>query len=197
MTHPPTLAALAAAVAVTTLAATAPLAFADSPQPSPTSEATPPALMAPLPKDPPVHWPVQQFSGPPQRMVFITASTDGASMDIDGKEFILAADVLFAYNKATLTRRARTLLNDIADKLAASPPHGLRVAGHTDSDGTAVHNRRLSRERAAAVRRYLIRRLSTPIPITTAGFGETKPRFDNKTKAGRAANRRVEITVTP
>jgi len=188
---------VATAVAVTSLMATATPALADSPQPSPTSPTTPPAIMSPLPADPPAQWPVQPITGSPQRLVFITASTDGASMDIDGTEFVLAADVLFAYNKARLTRRAQVLLNRVVAKLEASPPHRLQVAGHTDSDGTAAHNRRLSLNRAAAVRRYLRSHLSTTVPITTVGFGETRPRFDNKTRSGRAANRRVEITVRP
>lgn len=188
---------VAVVVATTTIAASTPQALADSPEPAPGSSTTPPPILRPLPSDPPQEFPVQHINGAPQKMVFITTSTDGASIDIDGKEFVLASDVLFAYNKATLTRRAQTLLHQIVDKLDSKPPRALKVSGHTDSDGTAAYNRRLSRQRALAVRRYLAAQLSIKVPITTVGWGETKPRFDNDTKAGRAANRRVEITVTP
>lgn len=188
---------VAIVVATTTIAASTPQALADSPEPAPGSSTIPPPLLRPLPSDPPQEFPVQHINGAPQTMVFITTSTDGASIDIDGKEFVLASDVLFAYNKATLTRRAQTLLNQIVDKLESKRPRALQISGHTDSDGTAAHNRRLSRQRAVAVHRYLTAHLSIEVPITTHGWGESKPRFDNNTKAGRAANRRVEIAVTP
>lgn len=183
-------------VATTTMASSTPHAVTHSPEPVPTT-AAPPPILRPLPSDPPRTFPVQHIDGSTQEMVFITTSTDGASIDIGGKEFVLASEVLFAYNKATLTQRARTLLNQIVDKLESKPPHALHIGGHTDSDGTAAHNRRLSRQRAVAVRRYLAAHLSIDVPTTAVGWGESKPRFANDTTAGRAANRRVEIVVTP
>jgi len=67
--------------------------------------------------------------------------------------------------------------------------------GHTDSIGTERYNQGLSERRARAVRDYLVKKGINPARITTRGFGETKPIADNKTRDGRAKNRRVEIRV--
>ena len=70
----------------------------------------------------------------------------------------------------------------------------IEVSGHTDSQGSAANNQALSERRAAAV----ASRLSAEFPsaqITSAGFGETQPRQSNDTAEGRAANRRVDVTI--
>jgi OOP family OmpA-OmpF porin len=72
----------------------------------------------------------------------------------------------------------------------------IRVEGHTDSRGSDSYNQNLSEERAASVRQYLIGRGVSASRIQSKGFGEQRPIEDNTTKAGRAANRRVEIHIT-
>ena len=69
------------------------------------------------------------------------------------------------------------------------------LEGHTDSIGTDKYNQGLSERRAASVLNYLTKTGVASNRITTKGFGESKPIADNKTKEGRAKNRRVEIRV--
>jgi len=72
----------------------------------------------------------------------------------------------------------------------------IEVDGHTDSVGPEAYNMKLSERRAAAVKDYLIKEASVnSSKIAAIGFGEAKPVADNKTAAGRAQNRRVEILI--
>jgi outer membrane protein OmpA-like peptidoglycan-associated protein len=72
----------------------------------------------------------------------------------------------------------------------------LQVEGHTDSVGSADYNQRLSENRAASVRAYLVDSGIAPNTIGTTGFGETMPVASNDTPAGRQQNRRVELIVS-
>ena len=67
--------------------------------------------------------------------------------------------------------------------------------GHTDSIGTEAYNQRLSERRANAVKAYLVSKGIESDRVATEGKGELQPVASNKTKAGRAQNRRVEIEV--
>jgi outer membrane protein OmpA-like peptidoglycan-associated protein len=129
-----------------------------------------------------------------QPMRFVTSTIDGATTK-DGQDFVLLADVMFAYNSADLTRRARTELRRVAGQLTAAGATGIRVVGHTDSDGTPAYNDSLSRRRARAVGDYLSDRLPG-VAVTTAGKGESEPRADNTNSRGRSLNRRVEISIS-
>jgi OOP family OmpA-OmpF porin len=71
----------------------------------------------------------------------------------------------------------------------------VNLSGHTDSIGTEAYNQKLSERRAASVKNYLTKKGIDAGRISAQGFGETKPIADNKTKEGRAKNRRVEIKV--
>ena len=68
------------------------------------------------------------------------------------------------------------------------------VEGHTDSIGSEAYNLRLSERRANAVADYMESQGISSSRITTKGWGKSKPVADNRTKEGRAKNRRVEIT---
>jgi OOP family OmpA-OmpF porin len=67
--------------------------------------------------------------------------------------------------------------------------------GHTDSIGSNAYNQKLSLRRASAVKAYLVSKGIEANRIYTEGKGETQPVADNRTKEGRAKNRRVEIEV--
>lgn len=69
------------------------------------------------------------------------------------------------------------------------------LSGYTDSIGTAAYNQKLSERRANSVKAYLVKKGVAANRITAQGFGKTKPIADNKTRQGRAKNRRVEIKV--
>ena len=70
------------------------------------------------------------------------------------------------------------------------------IEGHTDSRGSDRYNLRLSQGRANSVRSYLIRRGIDPVRMEAVGYGEQKPIGSNRTRAGRAQNRRVEFFIT-
>ncbi|HAC33596.1 MAG TPA: hypothetical protein DCF45_03640, partial [Gammaproteobacteria bacterium] len=73
----------------------------------------------------------------------------------------------------------------------------VNVTGHTDSTGSDQFNQILSEQRASAVAQYLMSRQLSAQRFVTRGMGKTQPIADNATESGRAANRRVEITLTP
>lgn len=132
-----------------------------------------------------------------QDMHFTSANSDGSATETEdghSRVYVLKADVMFAYNKATLTAKARATLTDIAAKIAANVIE-LTVVGHTDSDGADAHNLTLSKKRAKAVAAFLAAHLPATTTIKAVGKGETQPRSTNATTSGRALNRRVEITA--
>ena len=71
----------------------------------------------------------------------------------------------------------------------------VNLSGHTDSIGTEKYNQALSERRVNSVRDYIVAKGVDAGRVSGQGFGETKPIADNKTKEGRAKNRRVEIKV--
>lgn len=99
----------------------------------------------------------------------------------------------FDFDSAKLRPVADSQLNEVAEFSAAHKDAKLNVSGHTDSVGSDVYNQKLSERRAASVKAYLVKKGVAGERIVTEGFGETKPVASNKTKAGRAENRRVEI----
>ena len=109
-------------------------------------------------------------------------------------EVTLAADVLFRFDSASLSSRARSRIAEAAAKIGEDEPPVVRVTGHTDSRGAARYNHRLSLRRAAAVAEVL-RDAFPELRVEVAGAGETEPRASNRRAAGRARNRRVEISV--
>jgi outer membrane protein OmpA-like peptidoglycan-associated protein len=106
------------------------------------------------------------------------------------------ADVLFDTGKFNLRGEAREKLARLSGIILANPGLNLAVEGHTDSTGGDELNQKLSEQRAATVRSYLIEQGLTDTAVTAAGFGKTMPVADNATAAGRQQNRRVEIIVS-
>jgi len=107
----------------------------------------------------------------------------------------MAAETNFDFDKAVLKPEGRAKLDDLASKLKAINLEVIIAVGHTDSIGTKAYNQKLSVRRANAVKAYLVSRGVEPNHIYTEGKGETQPIASNKTKEGRAKNRRVEIEV--
>ena len=108
----------------------------------------------------------------------------------------LAADVLFAVDKATLGPAARSKVQRAADEINRRAAGGrIQVIGHTDDTGSTAHNQDLSQRRAAAVLAEL-KPLVTVAGVTfsTAGRGEQDPVASNDTAEGRQQNRRVSVT---
>jgi outer membrane protein OmpA-like peptidoglycan-associated protein len=104
--------------------------------------------------------------------------------------------IQFETGKATIIPTSFLLLDQIANTLILNPTYLIEVQGHTDNVGNPEKNLALSKDRAAAVRDYLISKGVNEKSVTSQGFGDMKPVADNKTKAGKAQNRRVEFEVT-
>lgn len=106
-----------------------------------------------------------------------------------------ASDALFDFDKATLKPEGQSKLDGLVTKLKGVNLDVAIAVGHTDSIGTDEYNQRLSVKRADAVKAYLVSKGIPAEQIKTDGKGESQPVADNKTKEGRAKNRRVEVTV--
>ena len=100
----------------------------------------------------------------------------------------------FDTNSAKLKPTADKKLAEVVDFTVKYPESDLAVTGHTDSTGSEAYNQKLSEKRAASVKAYLVNKGVPAEHIIAKGEGESKPVASNKTKAGRAENRRVEIT---
>ena len=99
----------------------------------------------------------------------------------------------FATNSAKLLKTADVKLNEVVNAAKQYAEVKLEVSGHTDNRGKKALNQKLSENRAAAVKAWLVKHGVAADRISTAGYADTQPIADNKTKAGRAANRRVEV----
>ena len=119
-----------------------------------------------------------------------------AAVEVSDKGIVLLKMVQFATGKAELLKASDNILDQVASTLLAHPEIGLvRVEGHTDDQGKAVLNLKLSQSRAEAVRRYLIQRGVDGKRLVAQGYGMTQPIADNATAAGRLTNRRVAFTI--
>lgn len=106
-----------------------------------------------------------------------------------------AKNVFFATGSYKLLAKSNKSLNEVADILKADESLMIDIDGHTDEVGSNESNLVLSENRAAAVRDYLISKGIAENRMKSTGYGEEKPIADNKTAAGRAKNRRTEMTV--
>jgi len=102
--------------------------------------------------------------------------------------------ILFDLNSATIKAESYAVVKEIATVLKENPSIKIKIIGHTSSDGDDKANMELSIKRAAAVKDMLVAEFAIDAgTIETAGKGETQPVGDNKTKEGKAQNRRVEF----
>jgi outer membrane protein OmpA-like peptidoglycan-associated protein len=113
----------------------------------------------------------------------------------------VVADALFAFDQATLSAEAAETLDALGPQIARAGQHPVVIEGHTDAIGTDAHNQRLSEQRAAAVRAWLVAHHFVAAGTPIKGHGKTRPAAPNTNPdgsdnpAGRARNRRVEVVI--
>ncbi|XLS29080.1 OmpA family protein [Flavobacteriaceae bacterium M23B6Z8] len=106
-----------------------------------------------------------------------------------------AKTILFDTGKASIKKESEEVLADIIKILNEYPNAKFSIDGHTDSVGSQKLNQRLSDSRALSVKEYLVENGVNEFRLSSMGYGEDKPIASNRTKAGRAQNRRVEINL--
>jgi outer membrane protein OmpA-like peptidoglycan-associated protein len=169
----------------------------------PDSPAVQAAARAALP-----HAKVMDIVGVTRGIQGVTTGIQGVLQDLGAKvtaqevKIEMNADVLFDFDKYNLKPEATESLRKVGQVVQSYPNAPLIIEGHTDGLGSHAHNMKLSDDRAASVKNWLVRNAQIEgNRITTRGWGETKPVAPNTNTngsdnpAGRQKNRRVEITI--
>jgi len=122
-----------------------------------------------------------------------------ATIERQGDQLVVKfqSAILFDVDKTALKEDAKTELGDLAKVLKDYPDTVLVIEGHTDSTGSAAHNKKLSEQRAQSVIETLATDGVDRSRLTSKGLGEDKPIQTNSTAEGRAQNRRVEVHIAP
>jgi len=131
---------------------------------------------------------IQEFRADLEKIVKVKKVDEGLMISIEG-------DASFKSGSSELTTESRENLQKTAAVLAKKPNLKLKIEGHSDSSGKKISNQTLSNERANSVKEVFVGAGLKAEDITATGMGDTKPIADNKTRTGRAANRRVEIYI--
>ena len=118
-----------------------------------------------------------------------------SGVDIARNQIVISEKILFDTGRATIKKVSHGILDAVVSVLGDFPDIRVRIEGHTDSQGSASSNQRLSERRANSVRQYLISNGVVEDRLTAKGFGEEKPIDTNRTSKGRSANRRVEFHI--
>lgn len=159
--------------------------LAEEPKPAP-----PPAK--PVPPPPPAPPPPKPKAPPPPPPPLPPPPAKPAPRV---ERTIILDHVLFDFDKTAIKPDGAKILDRLVAFLKENPDKKVDLEGHTDWIGTEKYNQGLSERRAASVRNYLVKKGIDANRLITRGFGEAKPIADNKTREGRAKNRRVEVKV--
>jgi outer membrane protein OmpA-like peptidoglycan-associated protein len=122
------------------------------------------------------------------------------SMDMELKEIEVGEtynldDVYFATNSTDLTENSKKVIEGFYDFLNDNPSIVIEIQGHTDNVGTDSYNMKLSQGRAKSVYDELKKYGISDNQMSYKGYGETKPISENRTKEGRALNRRTVFLI--
>lgn len=109
-------------------------------------------------------------------------------------KFTLQAEVLFGRDSAKLSPEANGRIKGIAEEIEEQGATEVNVFGYTDNLGSYEHGKVLSKKRAEAVHKQLLKDLGSGITFSIRGYSEDNPVADNSTEEGRKKNRRVEIS---
>ncbi len=120
----------------------------------------------------------------------------GFKVDKDGCPIKATLHLNFNFDKTTITDAdGIEKVDNFANFLKASPAYKANIVGHTDSIGKAAYNQTLSEKRAVVVKDMLVDRGVDASRLTTSGKGASEPVATNKTKEGRAENRRIDVDL--
>jgi len=108
----------------------------------------------------------------------------------------LNLDIKFKYKSTSVDKDSLTHIEKYAEFLKNNPSYSAKIIGYSDDIGSIKYNKKLSKTRAEAVVKLLIKEGVNPSQLTAIGMGEVNPIADNTTKAGRAKNRRIEAELT-
>jgi len=150
----------------------------ETPKPAPAPEPAPAPKPAPAPEPAPKPEPKPEPKPKPV-----------------AEKVTFAADVLFDFDKSVVKPDGKAKLDDLAAKVRGVNLEVVIAIGHADSIGSDAYNQKLSVRRAESVKAYLVSKGIEANRIYTEGKGEKQPVADNRTREGRAKNRRVEIEV--
>ncbi|MDD4883111.1 OmpA family protein [Sulfuricurvum sp.] len=119
----------------------------------------------------------------------------GFKVDVDGCPLKATLHLNFSTDSAKVDAEGTAKVNEFAAFLKESPAYKANIVGHTDSTGSDKHNQKLSEKRAEKVKAMLVEDGVAAERLTSEGMGEKMPVATNKTKAGRAENRRIEVEL--
>jgi OOP family OmpA-OmpF porin len=111
------------------------------------------------------------------------------------EEKIVLNGIRFDFDKADIKAEFVPVLDEAVATLQKHSSKKVAIEGNTDSIGSDAYNEKLAMRRSESVKKYLVEKGIAADNLTTESFGESKPVADNKTKEGRAMNRRVEFRV--
>lgn len=157
-----------------------------APRPEPVAEPAPEPAPAPAP---------QAAEPEPAPPALATPEAQQLDQAQSGDTVVILHGVNFAFDSARLLPNAVTVLDEAVTVLKRRKDIDVEVVGHTDSTGPKQYNQTLSERRAKSVYDYFVSKGIDADRLSTKGYGETRPAFSNKTREGRAKNRRVELVV--
>lgn len=132
---------------------------------------------------------------PPPPPPAATPVVSAAPLVVKEGKLVLREQIHFETGKSIILRESYGVLDLVLQFLTQHPKERIRIGGHTDNEGSSMHNRVLSLERVESVKAYLVKRGIAASRLETRGFGDSRPIASNNTPQGRAANRRVEFNI--
>ena len=121
--------------------------------------------------------------------------TFNVTIEFDPPRTFTLNNVHFKSGSAELTKSSYGELGDLLEYLLMKSEVVVEIAGHTDNEGQADDNLKLSLKRAESVKSYLVKNGIKPNQVIAKGYGETQPIASNDTEDGRQKNRRTEVKV--